>query len=74
MHFYTFTQTFGLDGWTRAITATRNIEYVPGTPYPAWGVALLWYRWERRLSVSIWTPRWSRNFRVWGPKLLSWQR
>lgn len=38
------------------------------------GVAVLFYRPERRLSVSIWARRWSKNIRVLGPAKLSWER
>jgi hypothetical protein len=41
---------------------------------PDYGVALLFYRPERRLSISVWTRTWSRNIRLWGPLKLSWER
>lgn len=41
---------------------------------PEYGVALLFYKPERRLSISIWTRAWSRNIRLWGPLKLSWER
>jgi hypothetical protein len=41
---------------------------------PEYGVALLFYKPERRLSISIWTRRWSRNIRLCGPRKLSWER
>lgn len=36
--------------------------------------AVLWYRPERRLSVSVWFANWSRNFRIWGARKLSFER
>lgn len=43
-------------------------------PVPALGIALLFYKPERRLSVSVWGRSWSRNIRLWGPRKLSWER
>lgn len=61
--------------WTAAWQSKRFYEFVPGTPYPAFGVALLFYKPERRLSVSIWSRRLgSHNIRLWGPRKLSFQR
>lgn len=60
--------------WSRGLESSRYTEFVPGTPYAAFGVALLWYKPERRLSISIWSRSGSWNFRLWGPRLLSWQR
>lgn len=48
--------------WTISLEAKR------------WGVALLWYKPERRLSTSIWCPWNSKNIRLWGPKKLRWER
>lgn len=66
--------TVGFDGWTRSFESKKFHEHIPGTPYPAFGAALLFYKHERRLSVSIWGRNFSRNFRIWGPRLLSWQK
>lgn len=60
--------------WTAALQSRAFHEFVPGTPYPAVGAALLFYKPEHRLSISVWTRRWSRNIRLWGPRKLSWQR
>ena len=62
------------DGWTRGIVSSQEHALFPTFPYPIFGVALLYYRPERRLSVSIWTRRWSRNVRLFGPRKLSWER
>lgn len=70
-------ETLGPDftgSWTRAIQSDAFHEFVPGTLHAAFGVAVLWYKPERRLSVSIWTRAGARNFRLWGPRKLSWQR
>lgn len=53
----------GQYGWTITTRAMRS-----------YGIALLFYRPERRLSISVWLPHWSQNYRLWGPRLLSWQR
>ena len=37
------------------------------------GIALLFYKPECRLSVSVWGKRWSRNIRLYGPKRLSFE-
>lgn len=60
--------------WTVAWQSTAFHEFMPGTPYPAFGAALLFYKPERRLSLSIWTRRGSKNLRLWGPRKLSWQK
>jgi len=60
--------------WTRAIQTTLQHETIPGTLYPVSGIALLFYKPERRLSVSLWTRTWSKNIRLWGPKKLSWEK
>ena len=57
------------DGWSLALT-TKRFSW----SLPSHGIALLLYRPERRLSISIWTPAWSRNFRLWGPVKLSWEQ
>ncbi len=68
-------KSIGLDGWTVALQSKAFREFVPGTLYPAFGVALLWYRPERRLSVSVWSKFfYARNYRLWGPRRLSWER
>lgn len=59
--------------WTRGIASKRYAEFVPGTLYEAFGVALCFYRPDKRLSVSIWWPTRSYNFRVWGPQKFSWE-
>lgn len=64
----------GLTGWTAAWQSKSLHEFVPGTFHPAFGVALLFYAPERRLSVSIWTRRRSRNIRLCGPCKLSWEK
>lgn len=65
------------DGWSLAFQSSRFHEFMPGTPYPSFGIALLFYRPERRLSVSLWAHKpgvgWSRNVRLWGPRKLSWE-
>lgn len=38
------------------------------------GVALLFYKPEKRLSISIWSKRWSKNFKIYGPQKLSWEK
>ena len=38
-----------------------------------YGVALLWYKPERRLSVSLWSRTMSRNVRLFGPRKLSFE-
>ena len=60
--------------WTVAFQSSRFAEFVPGTLYPAFGIALLWYKPERRLSVSVWCHAGSWNVRLYGPRKLSWQR
>jgi hypothetical protein len=60
--------------WTVALQSSNFHEFVPGTPYPAFGIALLFYKPERRLSVSIWTRSRSENLRLWGPRKLSWEK
>ena len=68
------------DGWTFGVASSRYHEFVPGTPYERWGIALLFYRPQRRLSLSVWAGSWrgiggwSRNFRLYGPVKLSWER
>jgi len=68
------------DSWTFGIASSRYHEFVPGTPYERWGFALLFYRSERRLSLSIWAASWrgiggmSHSFRIFGPRKLSWER
>lgn len=37
-------------------------------------IALLWYKPEGRLSVSVWTPFGWRNIRLRGPRKLSFER
>lgn len=60
--------------WTVAWQSSRFREFVPGTLHPAFGIALLWYKPERRLSVSLWSARGARNMRLWGPRKLSFER
>lgn len=73
------TKNIGRDGWTVAIESRRSHEFMPGTPISAVGIALLFYRPERRLSVSVWLPSlrgiggWSSNVRLYGPRKLSWE-
>lgn len=68
------------EGWSVGFGSSRYHEFVPGTPYEAWGIALLWYRPERRLSLSLWFASligiggWSTNIRLWEPRKLSWER
>jgi hypothetical protein len=40
--------------WTKQVTTRR------------FGIALLFYKPDRRLSVSVWCPGWSHNVRLWG--------
>ncbi len=67
------------DGWSIGLESRRNHEFIPGTLYSAFGAALLFYRPERRLSISVWLPSlhgiggWSGNLRLWGPRKLSWE-
>lgn len=56
----------GPDGWTLAFQSRAFHEFIPGTPYPAWGVALLFLRSARRLGVSIWNRRGSRYIHLFG--------
>jgi hypothetical protein len=58
------------DGWTIGIESSRPKSLMLNR----WGIALLWYRPNKRLSVSIWSPKSSRNIRLYGPKLLPWQK
>jgi hypothetical protein len=60
--------------WTRSIESRRETEYAPGALHSSFGIALLWYKPERRLSVSLWVPIRSWNVLLWGPRTLSWQR
>lgn len=60
--------------WTAYLQSTTFHEFVPGTPYPAFGIALLFYKPEKRLSVSVWNTKRSANLRLWGPKKLSFER
>lgn len=75
MHIY---RTTGRDGWSCVIESSRRIALTPpiGKPieYPAYGVALLFYRPEKRLSVSLWGFGRSTNIRLWGPKKLSFEQ
>ena len=57
------------DGWSLSLTSKHFAWSLP-----SYGIALLFYRPERRLSVSIWTRTWSRNIRLCGPVKLSWER
>lgn len=57
-----------------AFQSTKFHEFIPGTLYSAFGIALLWYKPERRLSISIWSQKWSNNIRIFGPRKLSWER
>lgn len=67
-------------GWSAALNSSKphyfenehaHIRY----GVPRFGAALLWYRPERRLSLSIWLmPYGSRNVRLWGPRKLSFER
>lgn len=74
------TKNIGMDGWTIAFESRRFHEFMPGTPLAAFGVALLFYRPEYRLSVSVWIPSlqgiggYSVNIRLCGPRKLSWER
>lgn len=75
-----FTKRSDVQGWSFSLESGRWHEFVPGTPYSAWGTAILFYRPERRLSLSLWLPSlkgiggWSTNLRLWGPRKLSWER
>lgn len=72
-----YIQKFGPDftgSWTISWQSLAFHEFIPGTPYAAFGIALLWYKPERRLSVSVWSRFGSKNVRLWGPRLLSWER
>lgn len=66
-------------GFTVGVESSKNQEFVPGTLYSCWGVALLFYRPERRLSLSVWLSSfrgiggWSKNIRLYGPRKLSWE-
>lgn len=59
---------------TWAIQSDRWHEFIPGTDYPAYGIALLWFAPERRLSLSLWNTKRSTNIRLYGPRKLSWER
>lgn len=63
-----------LAGWTAVLQSNATYECMPGMFYSAVGVALLFYRPERRLSVSIWGWRRSTNIRLFGPTKLSFQK
>jgi hypothetical protein len=70
-------KTLGPDftgSWTYLLQSSAFHEFIPGTPYPAFGIALLWYKPERRLSVSVWSRARSYNVRLWGPRKLSFER
>ena len=69
-----FKKTTGVDGWTYSWESKKIVGAVLGYAYSAFGIALLFYRPEKRLSVSIWCPIKSVNIRLWGPRKLSWQR
>lgn len=74
-----FLKNTGRDGWTVGLESRYFHEFVPGTPYSSFGIVLLFYRPERRLSVSVWLPSltpiggWSGNLRLWGPRKLAFQ-
>lgn len=63
-----------LTGTTIALESKRQREYVPGWPSPEYSLALLYYKPEKRLSISVGLPNWSRNFRLYGPKKLSFEK
>lgn len=64
--------------WSRGLASRRMRRYeaAGGIEFEVnnWGLAFMWYRPERRFSVTIWVPGWSRNVRLWGPKKLSWEK
>lgn len=76
------TRNAGATGATFALQSSRYVKLDARgmvrpfeVSYPHWGAALLWYRPERRLSVSFWVfPVWSVNWRLWGPRKLSFER
>ncbi len=59
--------------WTVSFQSTKFHEFVPGTLHSAFGIALLFYKPEKRLSVSIWSKAGAKNIRLHGPKKLSWE-
>ncbi len=66
------------NGWTIGIMSHRTVRHETrgySFDYSAYGIALLWYRPKRRLSVSFWGPRVpARNVRLWGPRKLTFEK
>jgi hypothetical protein len=62
-----------ISGWSAICESKKFVEHIPGTPYSAFGIALLFYVPERRLSISIWSSKFSKNIRLWGPHKLRWE-
>ena len=54
----------GNTGWTKGLQSKSLL----------FGVALLWYKPERRLSVSFSVLGYWHNIRLWGPRKLSFER
>lgn len=61
-------------GFTVGVESSRLVDRGYGYSSSAFGIAVLFYRPKKRLSVSIWYPGFSTNIRLYGPKKLSWER
>lgn len=55
----------GNGSWTRSLHSSTTFDAEDGK-VTVFGVALLWYKPKRRLSVSLWTRSWSTNIRLTG--------
>lgn len=68
-------KSFGNNGsFTVGVESSRQRDVGHGFTYSTFGVAVLFYKPERRLSVSLWSIRWSKNICFFGPKKLSWEK
>jgi hypothetical protein len=66
----------GKTGWSRAIQSDRLVACFDNGyryDYPRFGVALLWFAPERRLSLTLWGFNRSTNIRLYGSRKLSWE-
>lgn len=68
-------KSFGGNGsFTVGIESSRQVHMEYGYSCSAFGIAVLFYKPQTRLSISFWGPGWSKNIRLYGPKKLSWEK
>lgn len=57
-------------GWTLIFESEKLWQDEWGFSHSSYGVALLFYKAQRRLSVSIWSQTFSKNVQIFGPDKL----